>query len=143
MTGSRDFVAGSTHAGVSAVEIGNWGDEYLKRRLREYDFLRMKDPKIRPYLYSGKQIGIDSDGYALLDPSTIKEIGQIDIEDIGGQSGLGTLGLMGATGAAVAGAPLAAAAVGYRPFSGNRAALPQNPDEQSLLARLAAMRVQR
>lgn len=105
MAGSRDFVLGKTHGGLSAVEIGNWGDEYLKKRLREYSFLRMKDPELQPHIYKAKKVGVDSDGYSLIDPQTIEHIGTVDIKDIEGSGALPMLGLTaGATGAGLAGA---------------------------------------
>lgn len=65
-TPSRDYVSGKMHEGVSAVPIDFWEKPIMNRRLKEYEFLRIKDPKIAPYIYKGTPVGVDSDGYALL-----------------------------------------------------------------------------
>lgn len=67
--GSRDYSSGSEHGAFSAVPINpDWANdqEWMARRVGEYGFLRMKDPKISPYIYSGKKVGTDSDGYDLI-----------------------------------------------------------------------------
>ena len=77
--GSRDFLAGTDHGGFSAVPINpEWTSdpEWMARRVGEYGFLRMKDEKISPYIYSGKKIGADSDGYDLI--SDIDALYKID-----------------------------------------------------------------
>jgi len=72
---SRDYVSGGAHAGLSAVELGNWGGEYLARRLAEYKFLRINDERRRAYIYAGETVGLDSDGYELIDLATAVCIG--------------------------------------------------------------------
>lgn len=72
---SRDYLNGGIHSGLSSVKIGAWENEYMIRRLKEYRFLQMKDSKIRSFIYTGEEIGIDSDGYELIDPKTIKCLG--------------------------------------------------------------------
>jgi hypothetical protein len=74
---SRDYANGGQHTGLSASKIGNWGGEYLLRRLTEYRFLRIKDNKIRGYLVTGKQVGLDSDGYELIDVNSIDYIAKL------------------------------------------------------------------
>lgn len=67
--GSRDYLAGSEHGAFSAVPVNpEWATDpaWMTRRVGEYGFLRMKDPDISPYLYSGKKVGTDSDGYDLI-----------------------------------------------------------------------------
>ena len=73
---SHDFVSGHNHTGLSAVKIGNWGDDYMIQRLSEYRFLRIKDDRINAYIYTGTEIGKDSDGYSLLEVSSIRCIGR-------------------------------------------------------------------
>lgn len=66
---SRDYLSGGKHEGFSAVPINpDWATdpEWMARRIGEYGFLRMKDEKISPYIYSGKKVGTDSDGYDLI-----------------------------------------------------------------------------
>ncbi|HVJ68863.1 MAG TPA: DUF6098 family protein [Caulifigura sp.] len=70
---SRDYQSGGSHSGLSAVQIDeDWfgytrehqpNEWYLRRRLREYGFLRMKDSKIRCWIMVGQIVGKDSDGY--------------------------------------------------------------------------------
>lgn len=72
---SRDYQSGNIHSGLSAVKIGAWEGEYMERRLQEYRFLRMKDEKIMPYIYTGEEIGLDSDGYELIDVDAIECLG--------------------------------------------------------------------
>lgn len=79
MGGSRDFVSGQDHKGLSAVPVdADWASdaERMSRRLGEYGFLRMKDAMISPYLYRASRVGTDSDGYALI--SDINAIARID-----------------------------------------------------------------
>lgn len=64
---SRDYQNGRCHAGLSAVKIGAWADEYMITRLQEYRFLRLKDARINPYIYTGNEIGKDSDGYSSIE----------------------------------------------------------------------------
>jgi len=61
---SRDYVSGRQHAGLSAVWIDYWDRPTMVRRLREYEFLRIKDAEIAPYIYQADEIGKDSDGYS-------------------------------------------------------------------------------
>ena len=73
---SRDFVSGQQHEGLSAIPIGS--DMHpvdIARRLAEYGFLRMKDDRIRPFVYVGERVGTDSDGYALIRPT--KKVAEI------------------------------------------------------------------
>ena len=66
---SRDYANGGSHSGLSAVEIDpDWveDEKRLARRITEYNFLRMKDPKIGAHIYSGVEVGKDSDGYELI-----------------------------------------------------------------------------
>jgi len=72
---SKDYQSGAIHSGLSSVKIGPWADEYLERRLKEYRFLQMKDPKIKAYIYKAQEIGLDSDGYELIDVATIECLG--------------------------------------------------------------------
>ena len=72
---SRDYQSGAVHSGLSSVKIGAWEGEYLERRLREYRFLQMKDEKIRAYIYKAEEIGLDSDGYELIDVKSIECLG--------------------------------------------------------------------
>ncbi len=67
---SQDFVSGGRHAGLSAVPIdGTTHPIDIAKRLAEYNFLRMNNPKVAPRIYAGKQVGVDSDGYASIAPS--------------------------------------------------------------------------
>lgn len=69
---SRDFVSGSTHNGLSAVPItGDMHPVDIAKSLREYGFLRMQDKRSMPRIYAGKQVGVDSDGYASIVPSEV------------------------------------------------------------------------
>lgn len=61
---SRDQLTGNTHAGLSAVWIDYWERDYMVRRLKEYQFLRIKDLLIDAYIYQAEEIGKDSDGYS-------------------------------------------------------------------------------
>lgn len=66
---SRDYAAGSTHNGLSSVEIdSDWttDDKWLARRITEYRFLRMKNANIDCHIYMGDIVGVDSDGYELI-----------------------------------------------------------------------------
>lgn len=76
---SRDYVSGGKHAGLSAVELpkGMTRAEAAKY-INEYRFLKMKDPKIKPFLYEGNVLGKDSDGYISIAPK--KLIGEIPDE---------------------------------------------------------------
>jgi hypothetical protein len=58
---SRDYANGGHHVGLSAVWIDYWERDVLERRLREYEFLRIKDSKIKAYIYQADEIGRDSD----------------------------------------------------------------------------------
>jgi len=73
---SRDYVNGGAHAGLSAVQLGQWDEPYMIRRLNEYRFLQMKDARIAPYIYTGEVIGHDSDGYELISVSSAKCLGR-------------------------------------------------------------------
>jgi len=67
---SRDYLNGGTHSGLSAVEINpEWAedDKWMARRITEYRFLKMKDSLIGCHIYSGREIGKDSDGYESID----------------------------------------------------------------------------
>ena len=65
---SIDKVSGRSHAGLSAVEIEpGWSPGKLARRVEEYGFLRMNDPNVKPWLYEGKRVGTDSDGYPVIE----------------------------------------------------------------------------
>ena len=78
---SRDSVSGSSHAGLSAIPIsGDMHPVDIAKRLAEYGFLRMKDKGIRPRVYVGEQIGTDSDGYALIRPSS--EVAKVSDETV-------------------------------------------------------------
>lgn len=83
---SRDYVSGSNHEGLSAVKIDpEWATDpqWMGRRVGEYGFLRMKDPKIAPYIYSGKEVGLDSDGYSLIkDISGVARINPSLLDDL-------------------------------------------------------------
>ena len=61
---SRDYANGGSHAGLSAVWIDYWERPIMVRRMKEYEFLRMKDVDICAYVYQGEEIGKDSDGYS-------------------------------------------------------------------------------
>jgi hypothetical protein len=61
---SRDYSNGGAHAGLSAVWIDYWERDYMVRRLKEYQFLRLKDLLIDAYIYQAEEIGKDSDGYS-------------------------------------------------------------------------------
>lgn len=61
---SRDYANGGSHAGLSAVWIDYWERAIMVRRIKEYEFLRMKDPMISAYIYQADEIGKDSDGYS-------------------------------------------------------------------------------
>jgi hypothetical protein len=73
---SRDYVSGGVHIGMSSVRLGNWDHEYMIRRLGEYRFLQLKDARIAPYIYLGTEVGMDSDGYELIDVPTAECIGR-------------------------------------------------------------------
>ena len=65
---SRDYQNGGTHAGLSAVEVNPyWGldgnEKWMAERVTEYLFLRMKDGAINCHIYTGNEVGKDSDGY--------------------------------------------------------------------------------
>lgn len=50
---------------MSAIPVEKGTDPHeLAEKLAEYGFLRLKDKKIRPFIYIGDQAGEDSDGYA-------------------------------------------------------------------------------
>lgn len=67
---SQDFVSGGRHAGLSAVPIdGTTHPVDIAKSLAEYNFLRMNDPRVTLRVYAGKQVGIDSDGYASINPT--------------------------------------------------------------------------
>ena len=72
---SRDFAAGGTHSGLSAVPFDPSSPDAAKY-LAEYQFLRMKDPKIKPHFYHGNVKGTDSDGYPSIEPT--KYLGTVD-----------------------------------------------------------------
>lgn len=72
---SRDYVNGGSHVGLSAVLIDFWERDIMVRRIKEYEFLRIKDTGIEAYVYQADPIGIDSDGYASL-PIGSKCLGQ-------------------------------------------------------------------
>ena len=61
---SRDYASGAEHAGLSAVWIDYWERDVMVRRLMEYQYLRIKDDQIRPYIYQADEISRDSDGYS-------------------------------------------------------------------------------
>jgi hypothetical protein len=61
---SRDYANGGAHAGLSAVWIDYWERDIMVRRLKEYEFSRIKDSLIRAYIYQADEIGKDSDGYS-------------------------------------------------------------------------------
>lgn len=61
---SCDYANGGVHAGLSAVWIDYWEREIMVRRLKEYEFLRIKDAEICAYIYQGDEIAKDSDGYS-------------------------------------------------------------------------------
>jgi hypothetical protein len=80
---SRDFSTGQVHGGLSAVPIDNkMTDSELAKYLHEYSYARMgndmtksKGLDITGNIYSGKMVGLDSDGYASIIPE--KHIGQL------------------------------------------------------------------
>lgn len=78
---SIDQVSHTAHDGLSAQEIHANDPELTARVLQEYSFLRMKDGKIKGWVYSGMRIGTDSDGAALLDSGSIVSHGFIS-EDL-------------------------------------------------------------
>lgn len=59
---SCDYVSGKLHAGLSAVWVDYWEREIMVKRMKEYEFLRIKDSKINAYIYQGSEVGKDSDG---------------------------------------------------------------------------------
>lgn len=61
---SRDYTNGGQHTGLSAVWIDYWERAIMVRRLKEYQFLRIKDANIDAYIYQAEEIGKDSDGYS-------------------------------------------------------------------------------
>jgi hypothetical protein len=61
---SRDYANGGEHSGLSAVWIDYWERAILVSRLKEYEFLRIKDVEIAAYIYQAEELGKDSDGYA-------------------------------------------------------------------------------
>jgi len=73
---SRDYANGGAHGGLSAVLLGQWDESCMIRRLGEYRFLRLKDELIAPYIYTGKMVGADSDGYDLLDVDSVSCVGR-------------------------------------------------------------------
>jgi len=77
---SRDFVAGTTHDGLSAVEItGDMHPVDIAKRVSEYGFLRMQDARSVPRVYLGDRVGTDSDGYALIKPKRLLEEASLDV----------------------------------------------------------------
>lgn len=68
---SRDAISGEFHNGLSAIPI--YADTHpvdIAKRLSEYSFLRLKDRASRPRVYIGNVVGTDSDGYALIKPTS-------------------------------------------------------------------------
>lgn len=66
---SRDFVSGSAHGGLSAIEItGDMHPVDIARYLAEYGFLRMQDRRSTPHVFLAERVGSDSDGYASVKP---------------------------------------------------------------------------
>lgn len=75
---SRDGQSGEAHAGLSAVSINpEWvtDEAWMARRVTEYRFLRLKDPRIGCHIYAGQVVGEDSDGYESI--SSIVHIGTL------------------------------------------------------------------
>lgn len=64
---SRDYVSGQTHSGLSAVFIDYWERAIMVRRMKEYEFLRLKDSLINAYIYQASEIAKDSDGYSSIE----------------------------------------------------------------------------
>jgi hypothetical protein len=61
---SRDYANGGQHYGLSAVPIDSTTHPVdIAKRLAEYNFLRMNDKSVYPRIYTGKSVGVDSDGY--------------------------------------------------------------------------------
>lgn len=66
---SKDYVNGSTHDGLSAVELRkDMSDQDIFKMVRDYSFLRGEKANA-PYFYSGKSVGVDSDGTPSIVPS--------------------------------------------------------------------------
>ena len=72
---SRDYANGGEHAGLSAVWIDYWERAIMVSRLKEYEFLRIKDSAIAAYIYEADEIDKDSDGYSSI-PCGSKCLGQ-------------------------------------------------------------------
>ena len=83
---SRDYLAGGEHAGLSAVKIDpEWStdEKWLARRMTEYRFLRMKDGLIGCHIYSGREVGKDSDGYeSITDISHVATLNNALIDEL-------------------------------------------------------------
>ena len=60
---SRDYVRWTGQAGLSAVWIDYWERPIMIKRLKEYEFLRIKDATIGAYIYQAEKTGEDWDGY--------------------------------------------------------------------------------
>ena len=68
---SRDYLNGSSHAGLSAVPLtSDMSDHEIAKYIGEYSFLRLKDKNIAPHFYAGEKVGEDSDGYPSIKPSS-------------------------------------------------------------------------
>lgn len=67
---SMDYVTGQMHDGLSSLplDMGD-SDNRIGKFLRDYEFLRTKDPKISPHIYTGRYVGLDTDGGSLIEPS--------------------------------------------------------------------------
>lgn len=73
---SRDYVSGAQHQGLSAIELSKGMTRAdMAKYLNEYRFSKIKDPNIKPFLYEGKVLGKDSDGYVSISPT--KLIGEL------------------------------------------------------------------
>lgn len=69
---SRDFVSGSLHAGLSAVEVDAKTHAVdIAKSLSEYMFLRLQDPRAVPRVYLANRVGTDSDSHALIKPTEV------------------------------------------------------------------------
>ena len=71
---SRDYVTGQVHEGLSAVNITpDMPPHRLARALTEY-----ASPGLWPHIYSGRQVGTDSDGYPSI--SDLDHVGSLSPE---------------------------------------------------------------
>lgn len=67
---SRDYQSGLEHPGLSAQNIDHgMSNQELFKFLRDYSYFNTPENPVKPHIYSGKAVGIDSDGADSIRPS--------------------------------------------------------------------------